>query len=147
MLSWSDILSFAHLFGMALGVGGATVKIVLRLKANADVAFLPIYARVSKPVTIIIVLGTILLTLSGAGWLFYGYSFTPLIIAKIILIGVMWILGPVIDNVAEPRFLKLIPADGETPSREFAQAARLHLVLDSFATLLMYALMVLGTRI
>lgn len=147
MVSLSYLLSFIHLLGLALGVGAATVKIILRLKANADPTFLPVYARVTKPITKTLILGIVLLTLSGIVWLIQGYSFTTLIVVKIVLVGLVWVLGISIDNVFEPRFLKLIPAAGSSPSPEFTSAAKVHLVLDTVAALLMYAIMILGTRI
>jgi len=51
--------------------------------------------------THLIIAGLILLTLSGIGWLILGYGFSAQLIAKIILVVVIWALGPVIDKVIE----------------------------------------------
>lgn len=68
MLSLPFLLSLAHLIGLALGVGAATVKLILLLRCRADHALAPAYVKVAKPITRQIVLGIILLTLSGIGW-------------------------------------------------------------------------------
>jgi hypothetical protein len=68
MISLPSILSVAHLIGLALGVGAATVKLTLLLRCRADLALVPVYVKVAKPITKQIVLGIILLALSGIGW-------------------------------------------------------------------------------
>ena len=69
MISWPSLLTLTHLVGLVLAVGAATVKLVLLLKCCADSALVPTYVKVTKPITRQIVLGMILLTLSGIGWL------------------------------------------------------------------------------
>ena len=51
----------------------------------------------------------------------------------------MLVLGPIIDNVVEPRLERAAPA---TPELDAAQRA--HLAIETAATLLMYAALVLG---
>jgi hypothetical protein len=57
------------------------------------------------------------------------------------------VLGPVIDNVAEPRFRRLAPAAGERPSPEFVAAERVYVALEVTATLLFYGLIVPGKQL
>ena len=143
MIVWPQLLSVAHLVGLAVGVGAATVKLALLLRCMADSALVPAYLTVVRIITRQIILGLVLLTLSGIGWLLLGYPFTPLLIAKLLLVAALWVLGPVIDNVAEPQFRKLAPAPGEPPSPPFVKARRLYLTLEVSATLLFYAITVL----
>jgi len=96
-------LLVVHLVGLALGVGAGTAKLVLLLKCRNDPSFVDVYLRVVRPLTRLIILGLILLTLSGIGWLLLGYSSTPLLIVKLFLVAAIWILGPVIDNSIEPK--------------------------------------------
>ena len=139
MLSLSSLLLITHLIGLALAVGAATLKLALLVKCKRDLAFVPVYVRAVKPITRQIILGLILLTLSGIGWLIVGYPFTARLIAKLVLVALIWVIGPIIDNVVEPQFLKLIPAPGEPSSPAFGQVHSRYLAVEAFATLLFYA--------
>ena len=141
------LLSVSHLVGLALGLGAATVKIVLMLISRSDPAFVPIYLRVAKPITRQIVLGIIILALSGVGWLLIGYEFSALLIVKIILVAGMFVLGPIIDNVVEPTFRKLAPPPEEAPSPEFRKVQKQLLSLEVAATVLFYVIFALGVSL
>ena len=109
MIELPSLLTFTHLIGLAIGVGAATVKLVLLFKCKSNYNLVNVFLMVSKPITRLIILGLILLTLSGIGWILIGYSFTSPLVVKIILVVVIWILGPIIDNVIEPKFQKYAP--------------------------------------
>jgi len=143
MISLSSLLSFSHLVGLALGVGAATVKLALLLKCKTDTAFVAVYLKVAKPITRQIVLGLILLTLSGIGWLLLGYQFTTRLVVKLTCVAAIWVLGPIIDKVAEPKFAKLAPVAGQPASSAFAQIQKRYLALEATATLLFYAVIVI----
>jgi hypothetical protein len=138
----STFLTLIHLFGLALGVGAATVKVYLLSRCVADSRFVALYLQIVKPITRIIVLGLILLTLSGLGWLFVvgGYAFTPRLIFKLALVAAVWIVGPIIDNFAEPRYRRLAPVVSEPVSAEFLRAQKQYLGLELFATGLFYVI-------
>lgn len=140
MDSWSPLLTIVHLIGLALGMGAATVKLGLLLKSRADPAFVPVYSTVAKAITRYIVLGMILVTLSGIGWLLLGYPFTPRLVVKLVLVAAIWVMGPLIDNVAEPRFRKLAPAPGEPAAPAFLRIQRQYLALEITATLMFYVI-------
>lgn len=144
MISLWFILSLTHLIGLALGVGAATVKLVLLIRCNSNYEFVHVFLKVSRTITRIIVIGLILLTLSGIGWILLGTYFTLLFIIKLFLVGVVWVVGSLIDNVVEPKFKKLAPAPGEQASLEFIRIQKQHLLLEVFATLLFYVIMILG---
>ena len=137
------LLLLAHLIGLVLGVGSATVKLSLLLKCTADHAFVPIYLRVARPITRLLIAGLILMTLSGIGWLLTGYELTPLLVVKLILVGTIWILGPVIDNAIEPRFQRLAATGGEPVTDAFTRIQRLYLGFEVFATGLFYFIIVI----
>lgn len=143
MTSLSSLLSVVHLIGLALGVGCATAKVYLLLKCNADEFFVPVFNRVARPLTRLIVTGIILLIASGIGWLLLGYSFTPLLVVKVALVVMILVLGPVIDHRVEPEFRRLSPAEGERASQEFKAVRRRYLLLEITATLLFYAIILL----
>lgn len=143
MVSLWSLLSLVHLLGLALAVGSATVKVVLLLKCKSDPAFLPVYVKVARPITRQIILGLVLLTLSGVGWLLIGYPFTPLLVVKLVLVAAIWVLGPIIDNVVEPGFQKLAPVSGEPPSPAFSRIQKRYLGLEVSATLLFYVIVII----
>lgn len=138
-----SFLSLAHLIGLALGVGCATAKLVLLLRCKADHAFVPTFVATARPVTRLIILGLALLTLSGVGWLFLGYPFTPRLVIKLVLVGAIWVLGPIIDNVVEPKFRELAPAAGASASPAFIRIQQRYLLLEVIATGLFYVIVVM----
>ena len=135
-----SLLSVLHVFGVALGVGAATVKVALLLRCKANPEFVPTYLQVAKPITRQIVTGLIVLTLSGVGWLLFGYPITPKMVVKLVMVGAMWVLGPIIDGVVEPRFKALAPAPGEEASPEFGQAQSRYMAMEITATGLFYVI-------
>jgi len=140
MISWRSILTLTHLIGLALAVGSATAKLTLLLRCQADHAFVPVYVAVARPITRLIILGLALLTLSGLGWLLVGYPVTPLLVVKLVLVGAIWVLGPIIDNVVEPKFRQLAPTPGESASPAFIRITRRYLTLEAVATGLFYVI-------
>lgn len=143
MPSIPSLLSLAHLIGLALGVGSATAKLTLLLRCKNDLGFLPAFIAAARPITRLIILGLALLTLSGIGWLIFGYPFTPLLLGKLALVAAVWVMGPIIDNVVEPKFLKLAPRPGEPASREFLKVQQQYLMLELLATGLFYIIIVM----
>jgi hypothetical protein len=143
MTSLPLLLTLAHLIGLALGVGSATAKLTLLLKCRADPAFVPVYIAAARPVTRLIILGLALLTLSGVGWLLLGRPFTPLLIVKLVLVGAIWVLGPIIDNVVEPEFRQLAPGPGESASAGFIRIQQRYLLMEVAATGLFYVIVVM----
>ena len=140
MVSLPSVLSLVHLMGLALGLGSATVKLTLLLKCRADRAFVRVYLDVAKPITRHIVLGLVLLTLSGIGWLLVGYQLSRLLVVKLILVGAIWAVGPLIDNVVEPKFRRLAPAADSPASPEFIRIQKQYLALEVIATVLFYVI-------
>ncbi len=143
MVTLRSILLVAHLIGLALGLGCATAKLALLLRSRADREFTPHYLQITRPITRFIVLGLILLTLSGIGWILLGLSITTVLAFKLILVGALWVLGPLIDNVFEPRFRKLASAAGEAASPEFLRAQRQYVAAEVTATGMFYIIVLM----
>jgi len=138
-MTWlPSLLTLTHLVGLALGVGSATVKLILLFRGTRHHDFLQTYLMVARPITKVLIVGMVLLTLSGIGWLLLGYPFTPLLILKLSLVLLIWVLGPIIDNVVEPKFRSLLaqPAGASAPG--FARIERQYLLIEAFATWLFY---------
>ncbi|NIT61707.1 MAG: hypothetical protein GWN00_37555 [Aliifodinibius sp.] len=147
MLSIWTFLTLVHLIGLSLGVGAATVKLTLLLKAKSDPDFVSTYLKVNRPITRIIITGLILLTLSGIVWIILGTAFTALFIIKLILVVAIWIMGPIIDNVLEPKYKKLAPVPGSQISVEFAGIQQRLIFLETLATADFYIITILGILI
>lgn len=143
MGSLRSLLSLAHLIGLALGLGGATVKLALLLRCRADTAFVATFMGVVRPITRIIISGMVVLTLSGVGFLMIGYPLRSTLVVKLAMVGALWVLGPVIDNVAEPKFRLLAPEAGAQASPEFVRAERRYLAMEALATGLFYAVVIM----
>jgi hypothetical protein len=112
----------------------------LLLRCKADPAFVATYLGVARPITRHIILGLVLLTLSGIGWLAMGYGFTPRLAAKIALVLAIWVLGRVIDNVIEPRFRASALEPG---SVAFARTRDAYVAWEVVATGLFYLILIL----
>jgi hypothetical protein len=138
MDSLTSILTVAHIIGLSLAVGAATVKLVLLVKSNSDTELLQVYIKIVRPITKVLITGMILVTLSGIGWLLSGYPLISSLIVKIILVAAVWILGPIIDNVVEPKFRLLAAETGQTDSPDFILIRKKYLALEIIATSIFY---------
>ena len=138
------LLTLLHLLGMALATGAAAVKVALLLGARADSGLTAVYLRVVKPVTRLLVTGLVLATATGAAWLVLGRPITAAVAGKLVLAAALWVLGPVIDKVVEPRFVRLAPAPGGPATPEFARARFRYVTAEVVATGLLGGLTVLG---
>ena len=143
MVSYSSLLTLTHLIGLAVGLGAATAKLVLLFKCRADRDFVRTFLEVVRPITRLIALGLMLLVLSGIGFMLLGHSFTPRLVVKLVLVAALFVVGPAIDKVVEPRFRELAPAAGAPASAEFVKVQRQYLVLDLLAGVLFYAVLVI----
>ena len=131
-------LVLIHLLGLALALGAASVKVALLLRCKVDRSFIDTYLKVVRPITRQLIACLVLLTLTGVGWLLLGYPLTRLLWVKLALVATIWVLGPIIDNVAEPRFRRFAPVAGASPSAEFVRAERAYLALETTATATFY---------
>ena len=140
----SAILTLIHLVGFALGVGAATVKLYLLLQSISDPAKTATFMNVIRPITRVIVLGIILLIASGIAIIVLvgARPFTLAFTIKLIAVAAILMLGPVIDNIAEPKLRLFAPANGEAPSAQFRSALRFYLTLEMAATGLFYLITV-----
>ncbi|MDH5511535.1 MAG: hypothetical protein OEZ32_14460 [Nitrospinota bacterium] len=141
--SLSSILLLAHLLGLTMAVGAGAVKVMLLIKCYNDHSLIQAYFKLAKSITQMLIAGFILLTVTGIIWIFTGYPFTFALGVKSALVALVWILGPYIDNVAEPALVKLAPASGEQGSAEFVQMQKKHFALEIVAEGLFIAIIVM----
>ena len=144
MYTVSHYLLLVHLIGVALALGAATIKLNLVYKGSIHPELFSSYFRLVKPITRLLILGMILLTLSGIGFIIIGTSLSTLLIIKMVLVLFMWILGPVIDNVFEPRLHKLVMDQANVMSASFVHAQKQYLLIEIFATAIIYVITIIG---
>ena len=144
MLILSEILYIVHVIALSLAAGTAFVKLLLVFRCKKSAAFYNDYFKLAPMLSKLIITGMILLTVSGITWIIIGYSVNLLLAVKIVVVTGIWILGPMIDNMAEPKLRKYLPTQDQTPSAEFIRAQKQHLRLEIAATVLMYAALVMG---
>jgi len=89
-------------------------------------------------------IGLILLTLSGIGCVILGTAFTPLFIARLALLVILWLLGLFIDNVIEHKFEKHAPVEDESMTSGFARIQKQHLAIKALTTLVFYVITIAG---
>jgi hypothetical protein len=142
-----SLLPVVHLLGLALATGAATVKVAMALRSTRDTGFVRTFLASRKLLASFIILGLLLATVSGVIWLLQGYSWSPRLIGKVIVVGMIWLIGPVIDNVIEPKLDRLAPVGDEPPTAEFKVQQRLHLTCEIAAAVLMYVVFVLGSQL
>lgn len=140
----NEAIKLVHLLGLALALGSAAVKVSLLLGCRGDRGRAPAYVQIAPVVTRLLVTGLALLTLSGIAWLLRGRPFTPLLAGKVGLAAAVWALGPVIDKVVEPAFVRLVPSGA---GAELARARRRYLAVELVATGLLGAIVVLGVLV
>lgn len=143
MASLYTVILIVHLVGLSLGVGSATVKNILLLKCNSNYEFITTYGQVVRTLTKTIIAGLILLTVTGISWFFLGYTLHTYIIIKMVLVLSIWVLGPIIDNIYEPRFFKAAPVEGASPTRNFIRAKNQYMTVDFLATAIFYVIIIM----
>lgn len=145
MFSLSGFLTLVHLIGFALGLGGATVKLYLLLQTASDLSLISSYLRSVRTISRLIILGIILLTVSGLATIITvgARPFTDVFVIKLLAVGAILIIGPLIDNVAEPKVRILAPQGDEAPSAKFSSALRHYITLEIVATALFYLITII----
>jgi len=136
------LLPVVHIVGLVLAVGAATAKSVLLLRASRDQTFVPHYISVVPSLTRLILAGMLLLILSGVGWLLSGYPLSGHLIAKLVLVGCVLGLGPMVDKVVEPKYFRLATALEPGSEGTLRQARNQYIAIELTATFLFYAIIV-----
>ena len=134
---------FVHTVGLAFGLGGVTINVVLMIKARFDKELASTIIKVSKTIGPLIFLGLVLLTISGIGFMRLGYPLTRTLAVKHILVVALWIEGPLIFYLTS-KLAKLSPTPSEPPSLKFLSTRRMMQALAAAGLILWYTITVLG---
>ncbi len=139
-----QIFRLIHLFGLAFGVGAVTVNLILMMRSRSNKDFAPVFMRASKPIAMLVFLGLILLTLSGIGFAALGYLEKQLLLAKHILVAVLWVNGLFVMFSLSPKLIKLAPKPGQPLKQEFLSIQRQVQVMGTLGIILWYTITVMG---
>ncbi len=136
-----DVLQFLHMTGMALGAGGATVAMVLSMKAEKDGTLKPALMMVMPLISKVIGAGLIIVVLSGFGFsaLAPKVATNPNLPLKIGLTALLVATGLLINFRLMPDMQKLAPKPGSAPSKEFGTAYGRIKIAASTGLVLWYA--------
>jgi len=70
----------------------------------------------------------------GIGAASVKLTWTTTMIIKLVLVLILWLLGPYIDNVVEPKFKALSPDSDQNADADFNKILNKYLAVESLAT-------------
>lgn len=120
-----EISNFLHFVGLALGVGGVTVAMVISIRAEKDKELAPAVMKLMGSISKLIWLGLILLIISGVGVTMYVKwpLDKQMLIVKHVVVAWIVIIGIVIGKSAK-KANQLAPRGDEKPSLEFLKVKK-----------------------
>jgi len=133
-----------HTVGLAFGLGGVTINVVLTIKARFDKELASTIIKILKTIGPLIFLGLLLLTISGIGFMRLGYPLTRTLAVKHILVVALWVESPLIFYLTS-KLAKLAPKQGEPPSHKFLSTKMKMQALVAVGVFLWYTTTALGT--
>lgn len=104
MLTINLLLLIAHVIGVALGAGGATMSDILFLTSVADRQIDRSELKLLKIASKVVVAGLVLLTITGIGFLLTGSLTSPRFWAKMTIVTVAAVNGYAMHRYAFPLF-------------------------------------------
>ncbi|UCF12960.1 MAG: hypothetical protein JSW06_01560 [Thermoplasmatales archaeon] len=122
------VVQLLHYIGVAWGVGGVTINMIVSMKADKNPESAPHLMLVNKAIIKLIWIGLILLIISGIAypyiWPYGTLEYTTLLMAKHVLIAILILVGIVMTFAMVPKLMKNMPKKDEKPSAVFVNAKR-----------------------
>lgn len=144
MLTLKTVLLIAHVVGVALGVGGATMSDVLFVTSISDRRIDRSELRLLKIASKVVVAGLILLGISGMGFFFVGTVPTARFWAKFTIVLIAALNGNAMHRLFFPLFEKCAKDRVHLLSAEFIQHAPLMVTAGTISAISWYAALILG---
>lgn len=138
------ILLTLHIIGVALGAGGATMSDMLFLTSISDNQIDQSELKLLKIASRIVVVGLILLMVTGAGFFLFGAVESDRFWAKMTIVSIATLNGIVMHNVAFPIFERCAKYGTKLMSAEFTRHAPLLVTAGTVSALSWYAALILG---
>jgi len=136
-----------HLIGLCWGVGGATLGLLLMVISERNPEMKPHVAKILPTNTRLIMLGIILLGISGVALqLVIGgnyYSAHWILGLKHVVAAVLLTIGILMAAKIGPKMQRLAPKGGP-PSGEFLKTKKLAMILGITNTILWYVIVILS---
>ena len=140
-----ELFNFIHFIGLAFGLGGATVASLISAKAEKDKEVSSAFIKIMPPISKLIMLGLILLIVSGIAITFlvtWPINYVNLIIKHVLVILIV-VIG-IITGVKSKKIMKLVPKKGGQISLNFMKAKHQIKVLSIINLILWYAVTLLS---
>jgi putative copper export protein len=136
-----DFILMLHVLGLAWGLGGVTVNVILMMKSEKNPEIAPAIMSVAPSVAKLIWLAIVLLVISGIGLAIEGQDVidSTTLLAKHALVATMVIIGLILVFSFLPKMQKLAPKGGP-PSPEFLGLKKKVQLLGTVNLVLWYAI-------
>lgn len=144
MLTMKTFLLIAHVVGVALGVGGATMSDVLFLTSISDRRIDRSELKLLKIASKVVVGGLILLCISGLGFFFVGTVPTPRFWAKFTIVLIATLNGNIMHRYLFPIFEQCVRDRVHLLSAEFVQHAPIMVTAGAVSAISWYTALILG---
>lgn len=139
------ILLIGHIIGVAMGAGGATMSDTLFFMSIRDNLIDMSEYRLLKAASKVVVLGLIILFITGAGFFLTGTLPSQRFWAKMTIVTIAAINGYVMHRKLFPIFEKCAQEKIPLLSTPFTKHARLMVSAGSISAISWYAAIILGT--
>ena len=137
-------LIIGHIVGVAIGAGGATMSDVLFVTSIADNRIDRSELRLLKIASKVVVIGLLLLTVTGLGFLLTGSPTSPRFWAKMTIVLIAAVNGFVMHRLLFPLFERCARERTAIGSAEFTRYTPLLVVAGPVSAISWYAAIVLG---
>jgi putative copper export protein len=134
-----------HVLGLAWGLGGVTVNVILMMRAEKNPEIAPVVMGLAPTVAKLIWLAIVLLAISGIGLAIEGSDWIDktVLLVKHALVIVMVIGGIILLFVMMPKMKKLAPKEGP-PSSEFLSLKKKVQAIGMVNLILWYAIFIIS---
>ena len=138
------IILILHVIGVAVGAGGATMSDVLFLTSIADNKIDHSELKLLKIASYMVVIGLVLLTVTGLSFFLVGAAESPRFWAKMSIVSIAAINGMVMHQIAFPIFERCAKHKTTLTSAAFTRHAPLLVTAGTISAISWYAALVLG---
>ncbi len=138
-------LLIGHIIGVALGAGGATMSDVLFVTSIIDNRLDQSELRLLKIASKVVVVGLLLLTVTGIGFLLTGSPTSARFWAKMTIVTIATLNGFVMHRLLFPIFARCVQAGTAIDSADFTRYTPLLVIAGPVSAISWYAALILGT--
>ena len=142
------VVQLLHYIGVAWGVGGVTMSIIVSMIADKNPENASHFMLVNKAIMKLIWIGLILLIISGFAysytWPYGTLEYSTLLMIKHVLVAILIIVALVITFAFVPKVMKNKPKKDEKPLAAFINAKRNVKIGSIIGFILWYLILILS---